>query len=174
MDSVVFCGQAAPLFSLPDLDGQVHRLEDQRGRVVVLNFWSAECSWSESADRELLDRQAAWGESVVVWTIAANANEDEAQLRQVAGERGVQLLLHDADQQAADLYGAQTTPHIFVIDAQGVLRYQGAMDDVTFRKRTPSVNYARQAVEALRAGENPEIDQTPPYGCTIVRDFQAS
>jgi peroxiredoxin len=173
MDTVIFCGDPAPLFSLADLDGSVYKLEEQRGRVVVLNFWSAECPWSERADRDLVESMAAWGEAVTVWTIAANANEAPALLQQEAAQRGVTLLLHDGEQQVVDLYGAQTTPHLFVIDAHGILRYQGALDDVTFRKRTPSVNYVRQAVEALLAGKLPDPEQTPPYGCTIVRDFQS-
>jgi peroxiredoxin len=171
MDSVILCGKPAPLFSLPDLKGRIHKLEDQRGRVVVLNFWSAECPWSERADRALLEGQAEWGAGAIVWTIAANANEDRALLEQEAERRGVAPVLRDALQQVANLYGAQTTPHLFVIDFQGILRYQGSLDDVTFRKRTPSANYARLAVESILAGAQPEIDQTPPYGCTIVRDF---
>jgi hypothetical protein len=92
-------------------------------------------------------------------------------LRSVSGERGLPLLLHDPDQQVADLYGAQTTPHLFVVDPEGILRYQGALDDVTFRRRVPTQQYLLQAVAALLAGELPEVDQTPVYGCMIVRAF---
>jgi hypothetical protein len=109
---------------------------------------------------------------VTLWTIAANANETETQIRAAAAERGLPGLLRDAHQQVADLYAAQTTPHLFVIDPEGILRYQGALDDVTFRRRTPTVNYVRQAVEALLVGRQPDPDQTPPYGCTIVRAFE--
>ena len=50
MDSLIALGQAAPAIVLPDLDGVVHRSQDQRGRVTVVNFWSAECPWSERTD----------------------------------------------------------------------------------------------------------------------------
>ena len=74
-----------------------------------------------------------------------------------------------ARQQVADLFGAQTTPHFFVLDQQGVLRYRGALDDVTFRQREPKNYYLHEAVQALLAGRLPEPAETPAYGCTIVR-----
>lgn len=172
MDPIIPSGQPAPLFSLPDLDGRPHCLEQERGRLVVLNFWSAECPWSERADRELLAGAVAWGERVTIWTIASNANEIEEQIRGEAARRGLPLVLRDAHQQTAGLYGAQTTPHLFVIDAEGILCYQGALDDVTFRRRTPTVNYLRQAVDARLAGRLPDPAQTPPYGCTITGGYQ--
>jgi hypothetical protein len=66
------------------------------------------------------------------------------------------------------MYGAQTTPHIFVLDPAGILRYQGAFDDKTFRKRQPKVSYTLNAVNALLKGNNPDPAETPPYGCTVV------
>jgi hypothetical protein len=56
-----------------------------------------------------------------------------------------------------------------VIDAQGILRYQGAFDDVTFRQRTPTLIYLHMAVEALQSDQQPEPAETPPYGCSVVR-----
>jgi hypothetical protein len=90
-------------------------------------------------------------------------------LLQASTERGLPTILHDADQAIVDLYGAQTTKHLFVIDEAGFLRYQGAFDDITFRKREATVAYLHDAVEALRAGAKPEIAQSPPYGCVLVR-----
>jgi peroxiredoxin len=159
----------APLFSLPGLDGVSYSLVEQRGHVVVLNFWSAECPHAERVDRELAAVSPGWGERVALWTIAANANEPVPLLRQVGARRGIAPLLHDAAGEVADLYGAQTTPHFFVVDVGGILRYQGAFDDVTFRQRTPSRFYLRQAVEAVLSGRRPEPEQTAPYGCAIVR-----
>ena len=162
-------GEPAPSFELPDLDGVPHRLEAYRGRIVVLNFWSAECPWSERADRALQPLLEGWGSRVALLTIASNANEPLELLRHTAETRGLLRVLHDAHQEAADRYGAQTTPHLFVVDAHGLLRYQGAFDDVTFRRRTPTRNYLEEAVEALLPGRAPDPAQTPPYGCTIVR-----
>ena len=169
MDTVIDNGQPAPDFSLPDLQGRLHSLSAWRGRIVVLNFWSGECTWSERVDGLLLAALPGWGPRVQVVWLAANANEPAELLAQVAGQRGLPLLLHDARQQAADLYGAQATPHLFVVDGQGILRYQGAFDDVTFRQRNPTRSYLLQAVDALLTGQMPDPVKTPPYGCTVVR-----
>ncbi len=161
-------GSPAPAFSLPDLDGRSHSLEHYRGRVVVLNFWSAECPWSERVDGELLAYLQEWGGRVALLPVAANANEAPDLLRRIAAQRGLPRLLHDAERQAARLYGAATTPHLFVMDAEGILRYRGAFDDVTFRRRTPTRLYLREAVEAVLQGRPPQPAETEPYGCTIV------
>ena len=165
-------GEPAPDFSLPDLSGSTHRLVDVRRRVAILNFWSAECPWAERADRELLSYLPGWGDAVVLWNIASNSNEPYELLARVAGERGLRIVLRDEGHQVADLYGAQTTPHVFVIDAEGILRYQGAIDDVNFRQRTATRFFLRHAVEAVLAGRRPDPAEVPAYGCTVVRFVQ--
>jgi peroxiredoxin len=174
MDPVIRTGDQAPIFTLSDLHGKSHCLADYRGQIVILDFWSAECPWSERSDRQLLDDLQGWGGKVVSWAIAANANETPALLADVAFQRGLPVLLHDQGNRVADLYGAQTTPHLFVVDQAGILRYQGAFDDVTFRQRTPSLCYLREAVQALLDGRSPMPAETPPYGCMIVREIDSS
>lgn len=169
MDPLIQNGQPAPDFELPDLEGARHRLSDQRGRLAIVSFWSAECPWSERVDRILLSYLEAWGEQVALLPIASNDNEGPELLAQAASERGLPLILLDQDHQVADQYGAQATPHLFVIDANGILHYQGAMDDVTFRQRVPTRHYLRQAVESLLTGRIPDPAMTPPYGCALVR-----
>jgi peroxiredoxin len=169
MDTLIHNDQPAPSFSLPSLDGTVHHLEELRGQVAVLNFWSAECPHADRTDRELLVYLRTWSDQVSLWSIASNANEPTELLRQVSNERGLPLVLHDVKQQVADLYGAQTTPHFFVIDPDGILRYQGAFDDVTLRKREPSRWYLKEAVGTVLEGLQPNPAQSPPYGCAIVR-----
>jgi hypothetical protein len=162
-------GKPVPCFNLPDISGVAHSLDEFLGRILLLNFWSAECPWSERADRVLVHLLAGWGSQVNLLTIASNANEPLDLIRQVAGERGLPLVLHDASHVIADLYGAQTTPHLYMIDADGILRYQGAFDDVTFRQRTPVRFYLKDAVDALLEGKLPDPAQTQAYGCAIVR-----
>ncbi|MDH5508080.1 MAG: redoxin domain-containing protein [Anaerolineae bacterium] len=168
MDTPIQINQHAPEFNLPDLQARPHLLADYRGRIVVINFWSAECPWAERADAALLPMLAKWGEQVTLLSIAANANESHDLLVAVAEQRGIPLVLHDAEQETAALYGAQTTPHIFVLDAEGILRYQGAFDDVTFRQPEPTQNFVQQAVAALLAGNDPDPAEVPSYGCTVV------
>lgn len=168
MDTVAAVDKPAPLFTLPDLSGTERSLQDWLGRVVIINFWSAECPWSERTDLHLLAQMPAWGDRVVLCTIAANAHETPELVAHTARERGLPLVLLDPEQKVVNLYGAQTTPHTFVIDQEGVLRYQGAVDDVTFRRREPTRFYLRDAVEAVLAGKKPSPAATAPYGCTIV------
>ncbi len=169
MEPLIEIGQPAPDFTLPDLEGNPHALKDYRGRVVVLNFWSAECPWVERADRELVGTLSSWRERVALLPIAANANESGELLARVAVERGLPRVLHDAEQKVADLYQMEVTPCLFVIDGEGVLRYRGAFDDVTFRQRVPTRKYLIEAVEAILAGSTPNPAETPPYGCAIMK-----
>ena len=166
----------APAFSLPDLTGQMHHLSDYRGQVVILNFWSAECPWSERTDREFNALLPGWrtGDEqtstprVTLLPVASNQNESLDMLAAVANARGLSAVLHDANGQLASLYNAQTTPHLFVINPEGILQYQGAFDNVTFRQRNPSQHYLKDAIDALLRGDAPNPSETPAYGCAIV------
>ncbi|MGE5124476.1 MAG: redoxin domain-containing protein [Acidobacteriaceae bacterium] len=169
MDTMIKIGETAPEFQLPDLRGGSCSLSDLSGWIRVLNFWSAECTWSERVDHELITYLEAWKKDVKAIWIASNANEGRDLVRQVSEERSIPSLLLDPDQSVADLYGAQTTPHFFVLDKAGRLAYQGAWDDITFRQRVATRVYIPQAVEALMHGQLPKIAQTPPYGCALVR-----
>ena len=161
--------QPAPEFTLPDLDGRIHMLSDYRGRITIVNFWSAECPHSERFDADIMPLLAQWGADVALLSVASNLNEPDEMLAAVARQRRIPAVLRDAGQTVAGRYRAQTTPHAFLIDRQGVLRYRGAVDDVSFRQREPTRFYLREAVEALLAGELPEITAVQPFGCTIVR-----
>lgn len=169
MDSIVNLDLSVPDFKLKDLDGLTHALFDARGKFVVIVFWSAECPWSKRADELIESWSSDWGDRVLLWMIASNVDEEPALIQQVAEERGIETVLLDEDHQIADLFGAVTTPHCFVIDDAGRLRYRGAIDDTTFRQREASRYYLKDAVAALQAGEQPNPPDTPGYGCTIVR-----
>ena len=99
----------------------------------------------------------------MVLPIAANQNESDEMINEVRCQRGIPLVLRDAGCRVADEWQAQTTPHAFVIDPSGILRYRGPVDDVTFRKRTPERFYVEEAVDALlkgriaRAARNPAL-----------------
>ncbi len=159
-------------FALPDLDAHLHRLNDYRGQIVVINFWSAECPWCERTDAHLRALAHRHAGQMVLLSVAANANEPDDLLCQAAHQRGLPLVLRDPGGGVCDLFGAQTTPHAFVLGPGGILRYRGAVDDVTFRKRLPERWYVQEAVEALLAGQMPFVQETPPYGCAIVRETE--
>jgi peroxiredoxin len=161
--------EVAADFELPDLTGVRHRMSEARGRIAIVNFWSAECPHSERTDRELLECLEAWGDDVQLLPVASNALEGVELLDRAARARGLPLLLLDTDQQVADLFEVKTTPHVFLVDAQGVLRYRGAIDDVSFGKRTASRWFLREAVEAVRASRLPAVQETAAFGCAISR-----
>ena len=160
-------GQPAPIFNLEDIHGRRIALEDFLERTVLINFWSAECPWSERADRALVE----WQERIVLLWIASNANEPPELLRQAAAARGLPVVLCDSGHLVADLYGAVTTPHLFLVDAGGILRYQGAGDDVSFRQREPTRSFIGEAIRAVLDGKLPPVAETPAYGCAIVREL---
>jgi peroxiredoxin len=163
--------QPAPDFILPDLQGRVHRLSDARGRIAVINFWSAECPHSERADRSITSSLLRWGQAVVLLSIACNRNEPAGILLEAARNRGLPAVLVDAQHHVADLYAAQITPQAFVVDRDGILRYRGAVDDVNFRQRVPTRFLLGEAVQALLEGRLPAVMETPPHGCAIVREL---
>lgn len=160
----------APDFELRGLDGRLHRLGDCRGRVVVLNFWSAECPHAARTDASLRAASTRWGADVVLWMIASNANESDEALENASRSRGPFTVLKDAFQRVADAYAAQVTPEVFVLDREGIVRYRGAADDVTFRQKTATRSFVEEAVEALLKGEAPAAAEVPAYGCVIVRE----
>lgn len=168
MDPVIKTGTTAPDFTLTDLEGNPHTLADQRGKITVIVFWSAECPWSARADETLNQMKSEWGTEVVVLTIAANANESLEEKTKATSARNISPLLMDEKGNVAKMFGATITPEIFLIDPEGKLRYQGAFDDANFRQPEPTKNYLWEAVEAVLAGENPVPGEVPAYGCTIV------
>jgi peroxiredoxin len=161
--------QPAPDFELPDLNGHLHRLSDSRGRTVIINFWSAECPQCERVDANLLACLREWGGRVALLTLAANTNETDEAITAAARTRGLSPVLLANRTPVPEEYGALTTPHLFVVDASGLLRYRGVFDDVTFRQRMPTKSYLKDAVEALLAGRLPDAAETAPYGCAVVR-----
>jgi peroxiredoxin len=162
--------QPVPDFQLPDLDGNLHRLSDQRGKIVIVNFWSCECPHSERTDKAIMAMLDRWGDDVALLSIVSNKNEKLEDVKKVSEARRLPIVLLDADCRVADLFDAQTTPHVFVMDRDGILRYRGAADDVTFRQRTPTRFFLNEAVESLLEGHAPALTETSAYGCTIVRE----
>ena len=163
--------QAAPDFELPDLQHKFHKLSDTRGKIVIVNFWSAECPHSERTDHALIHWLEKWNGDVALLSVAANCCEYILTMEEAAKTRGIPIVLVDAEHIVADLYEAVTTPHAFVLDREGILRYRGSVDNMTFRQREATRFFLREAVEALLNRCLPELSETPAYGCAIVREI---
>lgn len=161
----------APDFSLPRVGGGRLGLYDLRGSIVVLHFWSAECPWSRRADLVLVYRQVAWERrNVRTVGLACNANEPESEIKYEADLRRVRYPIGlDSTQEVANAYRVQTTPHFVVLDAGGIVRYTGALDDATSTQRLPKTIYLDRAVNAVSKNQPPNPAVTTPYGSALVR-----
>lgn len=166
----------APDFSLPMVGGGRFRPADAAGKILVINFWSAECQWSRRADVVLVYRMLTWvSKGVVVVGIVSNVTEVDTDIFPEAQRRGVKYpLLLDMDNSVADAYKAYTTPQFYVCDAKQIIRYIGALDDGNDQRPTASVIYVDNAVKALLNNKLPDPALTSPFGCPIVRRSKES
>ncbi len=112
-----------------------------------------------------------WGREVELLSIAANRSESVQVVEEVAKTRRLPRVLMDAGHVVADRYEAVATPHVFVVDKDGILRYRGAVDDVKFRQPKATRFFLEEAIEALLDGRLPALRETPAYGCAIVREI---
>ncbi len=169
-------GEPAPDFTLKDLEGKTYRLSSYRGKIVVLDWWSAECPASRRYDDYFNARYQMWREKgVEILGIDSNAIYDDNFIRQEIEKRGILFpILRDYEAKVADLYGALTTPHVFVVDREGILRYEGAVDDQTWTHVTPKVIYLDQVIEALLANREPPFQETQPFGCSVKRNWSTA
>ena len=171
-DVVLTTGNVVPDFTLTDVRGQSHTLSRHRGQVVLLDFWSATCPVSARYEDRLTAIATEYAaKGVVTLGIDANATENAALIQRVIAERGVPFpILIDPGNMVADLYGGLTTPHVFVVDTQGRLVYQGAIDDEGLMGRGKiSRQYLREALDAVSAGRPVQTAETEPVGCSIKR-----
>ncbi len=163
----------APDFSLPMLGGGRFVLSDQRGHPVIIHFWSAECPWSRRADLVLLYRQREWEQKKIrVVGIACNVAEPESEIRYEAKLRQLKYpLAFDLSQDITNIYRVQMTPHFWVIDSRGVVRYTGALDDATAEHRAPKVIYLDKAIQAVLEDQTPDPAFVSPYGSAMMRQL---
>jgi peroxiredoxin len=164
-------GQPAPDFRLQDETGANHALSQYRGKVVVLEWTNPECPFVQRhyADKTMQKTLAAYAGKPVVWlVIDSSQTNTPAKSAAWKKEQGfTPPVLQDASGAVGHAYGAKTTPEMYVIDMQGVLRYAGAIDDDPRGRNASAVNYVRQAVDALEAGKPVPVTTSQPYGCSV-------
>lgn len=165
-------GDKAPAFSLNDVDGKAVSLADFAGKVVVLEWINRHCPFSRGKHNDRVMQKAVErlkGKEVVWLAIDSSHYANPDQNRKYARKQGLTYpILHDKGGKVGKAYGARTTPHMFVIDKQGVVVYAGAIDDAP--PRTPKANprnYVVEAVEAVLAGRAVRVSTTQPYGCSV-------
>ena len=164
-------GKPAPAFSGVDETGARHTLADYKGKAVVLEWTNPECPFVQRhyQANTMEKLAAALGAKEVVW-LAVNStySNTPADTQAWKTEQGFRYAtLQDSDGTIGHAYGARTTPHMFVIDAEGVLRYRGAIDDDPRGDAAAPRNYVDAAVQALFAGASPDPSDTKSYGCSV-------
>ena len=173
-------GEAAPQFQATDSNGQTHRLSDYRGKFVVLEWHNNGCPYTrkhyESGNMQGLQKQ--WTNKGVVWfTVISSAPgeqgyvtaaEENDYLKQMNASPTAALL--DPKGEVGRLYGAKTTPHVFIINPSGTLIYDGAIDSKATTEREDiqsAKNYVTDALQEAMAGKPVATSTTRPYGCSV-------
>ncbi len=173
-------GDAAPAFSATAADGATVKLEDYKGKIVVLEWFNKECPFVRKHydSKNMQNLQKELTAKDVVW-LTVNSSADGKQGHETAdaaketlskeGAAPTHYLL-DSDGTIGKLYDAKTTPHMFVIDKDGKLAYAGAIDDKESAYASDvegAKNYVRAAVESLEKGEAVAESSTKSYGCGV-------
>lgn len=173
-------GKEAPDFSATDTHGQQVTLSTLKGKTVVLEWTNHECPFVRkhygSNNMQTLQKDAT--ADGVIWIsivssgkdMEGNTTADEA--NKIVAEQNAHptYKILDVSGDIGQLYGAKTTPHMFVIDQKGVLAYAGAIDDKPgFEPEDlkTAKNYVRAALADLKAGRAVETPLTNPYGCSV-------
>lgn len=180
--AAVETGKAAPDITFKDVTGAEHSLSGFKGKIVVLEWTNEGCPfvqkfYKSDAMQKLQADTTKDGD--VVW-LTINSGDKGKQGYLESDEAGVKFIadhglkstayVRDVSGAFGKLYGAKTTPHMFVIDKEGVLAYQGAIDSIKSAEAddiAKATNYVSEAVTALRAGEKPVTSSSEPYGCGV-------
>jgi len=172
-------GKPAPDFTAKDIQGKTHRLSDYKGRIVVLEAYNLDCPFvknhyksgaMQELQAELTGKGVIW---LVVNSVAAgnpsHRSPEAAQKEWAAQKIKATAWIDDSSGELGRKYGMRTTPHMFVINSDGVLAYAGAIDDRAAANGDPRTarNYVREAVEKLKAGAAVAVAETKPYGCGV-------
>jgi len=169
-------GEAAPAFQLKDLHGKTRSLADFKGKVVVLEWVNPNCPFSDRHAREKTMSNLAKKHAAVVWLGINSTNADHgnflppAEHQAWAQKNGVDYaILYDETGKVGKAYGAKTTPHMFIVDEQGKIAYNGAIDDDPPGRKAAAqrANYVDGGLIAELASKPIDPNSTKPYGCSV-------
>jgi peroxiredoxin len=173
-------GTAAPDFSLTDAKGKTHSLSQYKGKYVVLEWFNPQCPFVKKhyGSGNMQKLQEEYTTKGVVWlTIDSSAPGTEGSLTAEQAQQKIAewkahqtALLLDPEGKAGRAYGAKNTPDMIVINPEGKIIYEGAIDS----KATPnpadipsSTNYVKVALDESMAGRQVTTTTTKPYGCSV-------
>lgn len=179
--AAVEIGQPAPDFTLTDITGKTHHLSDFKGKIVVLEWVNPGCPIVQKHynSHNMQDTQKAAAADGVVWLAInsagypgaqGNLSNEEAAAWQKNMGAVMTAYLRDQTGKVGHLYNANATPHMFVIKADGILAYQGAIDSIPSGNTADiakATNYVKAALAAIKAGRPVEKTSTQAYGCSV-------
>jgi hypothetical protein len=172
-------GKPAPDFTGTDINGKTVHLSDYKGKIVVVESYNSDCPYchNQYATGATQDLQKDLTAKGVVWLMVNSVNPKNPSHRTPAQARAewaaekisATAWIDDGSGTIGHLYDMQTTPHCFVINKDGALVYDGAMDNKPDPSHDPrkARNYVREAVDDLMAGKPIEVSQSKPYGCSV-------
>ena len=173
-------GEKAPAFTGTDVNGKTISLSDYAGKIVVLEWTNPGCPFVKKHYilKNVQKLQKEYTDKGVIWlSINSSAQGKEGHLTADEGKNFVKdaeaaptAYILDSKGEIGHLYGAKTTPHLFVIAKDGTLAYQGAIDDhnnADIGDTEGAKSYVKEAVDALLVGKKVETTTTAPYGCSV-------
>jgi len=165
----------APDFTLKNYDGTEFKLSDLQGKIVVLEWFNYECPFVKYHYEQastMKDLAAKYKDKNVVWLAVNSTAHLETAKNKVFAEKNKILypILDDHTGTTGKAYNAKNTPQVFIINAQGNIAYNGAIDNAPMGKVTGGgdyISYVDKALEELTAGKEVTTKATKPYGCTV-------
>lgn len=178
--AAVRIGDPAPDFILTDINGKSESLSAYKGKYVVLEWTNYQCPFVKkhykSGNMQALQKEFT-AKGVEWLSICSSAKGKEgnlpaAQWKKESAEKksGASAILLDESGTVGKLYGAKSTPHMFIVNPSGVLIYQGAIDNKPSTDpadNKTATNYVRQALQEAMAGKTVSVPQTESYGCSV-------
>jgi peroxiredoxin len=165
-------GQPAPTFVLQDQNGKTVNLSDNTGKIVVLEWFNDECPIDLRVYEDgMNDWAKKWIDQGVVWlAVDSSAAHDSAHMK--AADQKLKMnrpILNDSAGKTGHAYAATNTPHMYIIDQNGVLVYKGAIDDNPRGNKAKGevTNYVDKALTELMAGKPVSTAETRAYGCSV-------
>jgi peroxiredoxin len=166
-------GERAPAFSNVGTDGKTYSLDALKGKWVVLEWYNPGCPYTQKhyGSGNIPRLQKEWTGKGVVWlTVSTSAPAEKATAYAKAANAAATAILLDLQATTAMAYAAKTSPHMFVIDPNGVLVYNGAIDDIPSpdpADLAKAKNYVSAALTEGMAGRPITTPTSRPYGCTV-------
>jgi peroxiredoxin len=172
-------GQPAPDFTVTDWDGNQHSLSDFRGKTVILEWTNHECPFVvKHYTGNMQDQQRAAAKDGIVWLTINSSNvgkqghvsPEQAKAIMREHDAAQTAYVFDTDGTVGRAFGALVTPHMYIIDGDGVLRYNGAIDSIPSSNPADiprATQFVVEGLAKLASGQDPNPATTQPYGCTI-------